>query len=126
MTTEATLAHENLAQLHRWLFDAAIEVGASVELASQLARAQVRRLQAELAGARIGRRDFYVPVVEIAVARDARIREAMGPAPHTRERARAVAKAEGCCERTVWGVVKRSREATQGPASPPRPLQIVP
>lgn len=121
MTTEATLAHENLAQLHRWLFDAAIEVGTSVELASQLARAQVLRLQAELAGARIGRRDFYVPVVEIAVARRSRIREAMGPAPHTRERARAVAKAEGCSERTVWRAIGGAR----GPAPAANPSLIL-
>ena len=111
MTTDTTIGHENLSQLHRWLFDAAIDAGAPVDLAAPLVRAQVLRLQTELAGARIGRRDFYVPVVEIAVFRQARIREAMGPAPHSRARARQVAQAEGCSERTVWRAI-----GGQGPA----------
>lgn len=118
MTTDTTIGHENLTQLHRWLFDAAISAGAPVELAAPLVRAQVLRLQAELAGARIGRRDFYVPVVEIAVFRQARIREAMGPPPHSRARARQVAQAEGCSERTVWRAI-----GGQGPAANNEPAR---
>lgn len=115
MTTETTIGHENLAQLHRWLFDAAVDAGAPVELVGAVVRAQVLRLQAELAGARIGRRDFYVPVVEIAVFRQARIVEAMGPPPHSRARARAVAQAEGCSERTVWRAIGGRERGSEQP-----------
>lgn len=97
------MIHENLQHLHRRLaLGIAARTGISGKEALEWATACIEVLQEEIGGDRLGSKGVYIPAPNYRLKRDDRIREMMGPAPHSRHRVKIVASKEGCSERTVW------------------------
>lgn len=107
------MIHENLQYLQRLL---ALRLAESYSLNGKEALAQaavlVCALQDVAGGDRLGSRGMYIPVQKSGQRRDERIRELMGPPPHSRRRAREVAEVEGCHVSTVWRALETMRETS--------------
>ncbi len=65
-------------------------------------------LQDEIGGDRLGSKGFYIPAANHRQKRDARIRELMGPSPHSRQRVNQIAQQMSCSVATVWRAVSTS------------------
>jgi hypothetical protein len=74
--------------------------------AIELATDFIELLQAAHGGNRLGSRGIYIPAINRWQTRRDRIREMMGPSPHSRKRVRKVAEEVGCSEMTVWRAVR--------------------
>jgi hypothetical protein len=62
-------------------------------------------LQDEIGGDRLGSKGFYIPAANHRQKRDQKIRELMGPSPHSRRRVGQIAQQMNCSEATVWRAV---------------------
>lgn len=102
----AVKVHENLQHLHnRIAHGLASKYGISGKEALGWAAAVVDVLQDELGGDRLGSKGVYIPASNHRQKRRDKIKEMMGPAPHSRKMARQVALQLHCSERTVWRTV---------------------
>lgn len=112
---QPTVIHEDLQYLQRLL---ALRLAEGYSLAGKDALAQaailVSALQEVAGGDRLGSRGMYIPVPKNGQRRDERIREMMGPPPHSRRRVQEVAEAERCHVSTVWRALEGSRETSEG------------
>lgn len=106
------MIHEDLQYLQRLL---ALRLAEGYSMAGRDALAQagilVCALQDVAGGDRLGSRGMYIPVQKNNRRRDERIREMMGPPPHSRRRVREVAEVEGCHVSTVWRALGGWRES---------------
>lgn len=80
-------------------------MGFSGKDALDVATACIEALQRTHGGNRLGSRGIYIPAFENHLTRREKIRELMGPGPHTRARVRQVAEQIHVSERTVWRAV---------------------
>jgi hypothetical protein len=101
--------HENLEHLQRLLALGLARHGVSGRDALDWAARIIEILQESLGGDRLGSKGFYIPAPNHRQRRDNRIRELMGPPPHSSKRVREVATKEGCGERTVWRALETAR-----------------
>jgi hypothetical protein len=101
--------HENLEHLQRLLALGLARQGLSGRDALDWAATIIEILQDSLGGDRLGSKGFYIPAPNHRQRRDERIRELMGPPPHSRRRVREVAAKEGCHVSTVWRALEASR-----------------
>ena len=108
------MIHEDLQYLQRLL---ALRLAEGYSLTGKDALAQaavlVCALQDVAGGDRLGSRGMYIPVQKTGRRRDERIRELMGPPPHSRRRVREVAEIEGCHVSTVWRALEAMRETSE-------------
>lgn len=85
--------------------------GFSGKDALDIASACIEALQRAHGGDRLGSRGVYIPAPNDRQRRRDRIRELMGPSPHSRKRARQVAMQLHCSEITVWRAVRQEEAA---------------
>lgn len=86
--------------------------------ALDVAAACIEALQRTHGGDRLGSRGIYIPAIDNHRTRREKIRELMGPAPHSRKRARQVAVQMHVSEITVWRAVRESDTTIQAALSP--------
>jgi hypothetical protein len=91
--------------------------------ALSVATACIEALQQAHGGDRLGSRGVYIPSLPDRQHRRERIKELMGPAPHSRKRARQVAQQVGCGETTVWRALYGEQWAERKKA---RALSLIP
>lgn len=77
--------------------------------ALSIATACIEALQVAHGGDRLGSRGVYIPAADGPKKRRDKIRELMGPSPHSRKRARMVADELHCSEATVWRAVQETK-----------------
>jgi hypothetical protein len=85
--------------------------GFSGKLALEVATSCIEALQRAHGGDRLGSRGVYIPAIDERQSRREKIRELMGPAPHSRKRARQVAMQLHVSEITVWRAVREKETA---------------
>lgn len=85
--------------------------GFTGKMALEVATACIEALQIAHGGDRLGSRGVYVPAINYRQTRREKIREMMGPAPHSRKRARQVAMQLHVSEITVWRAVREKETA---------------
>lgn len=83
--------------------------------ALDVATACIEALQRAHGGDRLGSRGVYIPAIDERPTRNERIRQLMGPPPHSRKLAQKVAAEIECAEITVWRAVREMEKK----ASPP-------
>jgi hypothetical protein len=81
------------------------------KLALEVATACIEALQQAHGGDRLGSRGVYIPAPNDRQTRREKIREMMGPAPHSRKRVRQVAMQMNVSEVTVWRAVREKETA---------------
>jgi hypothetical protein len=102
---------EALQHLHGLIALALHERGFAGKVALDVATACIEALQRAHGGDRLGSRGVYIPAPNDRHSRREKIREMMGPAPHSRKRARQVALQVQCSEITVWRAVREKEAA---------------
>jgi len=80
--------------------------GFNAKVALEVSTISVVALQKAHGGDRLGSRGVYIPAIDQRQSRRDKIRELMGPSPHSRKRARQVASLVRCSEITVWRAVR--------------------
>jgi hypothetical protein len=85
--------------------------GFSGKVALEVATECIRALQRAHGGDRLGSKGIYIQALNDRQSRRDKIREMMGPAPHSRKRARQVAVQLHVSEVTVWRAVREKEEA---------------
>jgi hypothetical protein len=86
-------------------------LGFDGKTALEVASACIEALQRAHGGDRLGSRGVYIPVTNDRQRRREKIQEMMGPAPHSRKRARQVAMQLHVSEITVWRAVREKETA---------------
>jgi len=81
--------------------------------ALDVASACIEALQRAHGGDRLGSRGVYIPAIDERPTRNERIRQLMGPPPHSRKRAQQVAAEVECAEITVWRAVRSSAKVAK-------------
>jgi hypothetical protein len=79
--------------------------------ALDVAAACIEALQRAHGGDRLGSRGVYIPAIDERQTRRDKIRDLMGPSPHSRKLARQVALQLQCSEITVWRAVRHEETA---------------
>jgi hypothetical protein len=98
---------ESLQHLHGLLaLSLAEQHGFNGKLALEVATACIVALRRAHGGDRLGSRGLYIQAMDDRATRREKIRELMGPSPHSRKRAKQVAMQLNCSEITVWRAVR--------------------
>lgn len=103
----STQIPESLRHLHGLLaLDLAQRHGIQGKTALEVATACIEALQRAHGGDRLGSRGTYIPTLDNPRTRREKIRELMGPSPHSLQRARRVAEQMHVSESTVWRALR--------------------
>jgi hypothetical protein len=85
--------------------------GFTAMVAIEVSTSAMKALQRAHGGDRLGSKGVYIPALNDRLSRRDKIREMMGPAPHSRKRARQVATQMHVSEITVWRAVREKEAA---------------